>query len=700
MRSLWRSVGLVWFLMLGLVHPGCSRRSRTDKQEAARQRLRAERLARQRAARQAPPLVRGGTVVVPPQPGRPVAAPAPGDGDVYTDGQGHFLQWDVKARTNAPVYWGTAKRWDELHIRGASRRTHRFGITEVKVSFADPRISSHEKRRIDHSEPGKLQLTCGQNQVTYTALAAPAAAQARARATRVPLPMYYHPVVLLRRPRTRELVYVDAPAPRFGRRRVFMGRAGRLRRLTVSHVAAYMDGGSRRFTTPQGVVWLPASMGRQPRQPTFTPPGGKPEKLQAVPAKQGDALRRIIGDRLYADLTVKPVASPCDPYLAPVGGAPVIRTHVAPTPGSAPRLTLHVLRRRTLQQTARHELPYTIGSHVRAVAAPDTFWMGRLVVFRPGQGLVPTRAWPAKMRALLRKRGHALEVVRSGRVQQIRLPGPRRDREGGYLLNGGRSLVVLRENVFGIRGTGPGELWLIADLKRPKPTKLAVPLARDTRLAYSYHGRVLYVATGAFRGPERYFRVDPFRRRVQPLKALGMVQSDTTFRLLPRAGVLVLRASSRDDFLWIYGLRRGRLRKVRLPADTQGLRAISQGQRPELVVVGDRLIDVAGGRLVGRLPGLTGRSVWILDRRAGLLYYSASASGMLDYTRIICFDLKRRKKLGQMILKQVGHHRTRRGLQSGRGAFVMDRIHVLQLRPDGTVLAVAGGSGEGRAPTR
>jgi len=679
-----------WTLGIACGLSGC-KRSEHEKKEAARNRLRAERLARQHPPRrQRPPLITGGTVVIGAQPR--VTTAVPGAGDVYTDGKGHFLLWDVQARGPYSIYWGSATRWSQIHRGGASRTYYGGRTTQAGFSFRDSRLPSPAKRGFKFLGPGRVRLTCGAKQVIYTALSTRAAAKAKTQAKRIRLPIYYRPVSLLRRSGTQSYIYVDRPAVTIGPRRVFMGRANALKQLKVQRFDYYKDGGSQRFTTKQGVIWIPVALGGGlAQQPDFKPPGGKTQHLMAVPAKVGDALRRLIGDKLYADLKVARTASPCDPYLSPASGPPLPRTFMARTPGSSPRLTLHVLRARTLQQTARHELSQPVGFDIRAAALRDTFWarglkgLASLLVYRPGVGLRQPKRLPAKLPPLVRHTRKNIDVLQGPKRQRIVLPGPRKDKQVGHLLNGGRSLVVLRENLFGLAGTKAGELWFIADLDHPRPVKLAIGLGRHTRIAAANSNRVFYLETGSYRGSRSFYQVDPFRRQVQPLQNVGVTNANNTFRFLPRAGVLVLRESSRDKFIVIYDIKRRRARRVRLPRDRQGLCVLPQGRRPERILVGNQIIDVRRARIVGVLPQLVGISAWIYDQRAGLIYFATSPTGGLNYTRVVCFDLRRIKKLGQVDLRKVGHHRTRRTTLN------LDKVYDLQLRPDGSVLAIAGG---------
>ncbi len=695
MASLDRIVCCALVILVGI--PGC-RRSESDKREAEQKRIRAARLARQRAAVMQQPIVKGGTVVIPAQPGG-TSSGTPGDGDVYTDGKGHFIEWDVQKRGKAAIHWGRAKRWHLIHNSGVSSKYSGGRYTWKGLNFRDSRIRDPRKRRLEYVEPGRLRLSCGDRKVGYTALSRQAASQAKAGVTRVGLPSYRRPEVLLRLAGTQSYIYVDQPAVTFGKKRVFWGRARALKQLTLQRFVGYMDGGSQRLITNRGAIWLPVSMGGPPRQPTFTPTGGQPQRLVAVPAKVGDALRRIIGDRLYADLKAKTVASPCDPYLSPAATVSPPQTYVRRTPESAPRLTLHVLAKRTLKQVARHALTQPVGTGIWSAEAPDAFWTRgwkgppALLVYRPGQGLHTPQKLPQKLGPLVRSRKTYLEVLHGNKRQKITLPGNKADRLQGHLINGGRSLVVLRQRLFDFAGSGPGELWFIADLRRPKLARLPIKLGRNTQIATARDKRRFYVATGPLRGPVTFHEVAPARRRVRRLTALGVVQRNSVLKYLPRAGVLVLRGHSRDDFITLYDIQKRRAHKVRLPRDRQGLRVYSRGKRPELISVMDQLIDVRTYKIVSTIAGLVSISASVHDRRASLLYYTTSATGGLDYTRVRCFDLRRGKLLGYVDLKQVGHHR------SSKGALNLDRVYALQLRPDGSVLAVAGGRGQGRAQT-
>ena len=125
-----------WTLVFACGLSGC-KRSEQDQKEAAQNRLRAERLSRQRPPRRQPPLIKGGTVVIPAQPRATTAVP--GAGDVYTDGKGHFLQWDIQARSPYSIYWGSAKRWTELHKRGVGTSRSGRRVTQATFSFSDSR---------------------------------------------------------------------------------------------------------------------------------------------------------------------------------------------------------------------------------------------------------------------------------------------------------------------------------------------------------------------------------------------------------------------------------------------------------------------------------------------------------------------------------------------------------------------------------
>jgi hypothetical protein len=636
--------------------------------------------------------------VHPGEGGVPVTS---GEGDVYSDGVGHFLLLDERSGTRTRVFWGSVTRWRELQLTGSTSR----GATTVSFSFADGRIIEHRKRRVVTLSDGRLRLTCGARRVVYSALSPAASEKAKARARRAPLPAYRRPEVLLRVAGTQAYIFVDRPAVTRGALRVYFGSAGGLKQLTVKTLEHFNDGGSLRVYTKRGVLWLPASPTGPPRQPTWKPVGGESQHLEAVSAKSGAALRRMLGGPLYAEQKAVPLASPCDPYL-PVGSAPSPpRIGVAPTPGSAPRLTLHVLRARTLQQMDRLELRQPVGLSIQAAELPDAFWIrGRegpstLTLYRPGLGLRPAKGLPVELPALVRHGKKGLVVLRNGKHQLVAVPGGEGVRLRGYLLRGGRSLVVLREGVFGSVGSVASELWFIADLDRARPVKLSVRLGPKSHIAWSREARVFFVATGPYRGPASFFRVDPFRRRVKRLAGVGLTDSDTLFRWLPRAGVLILGTSSRDDSIMIYDLRQKRSRKVPLPRAQVGFTILPRGRQPELATVGDQLIDVQRGRIVASLPGRVGVSAWTHDRRRGLLYLATSPRGVgFNSTRVVCFDLRRLQRVGHVDLKRVGHHRTERGMPTGSGRVSMDKVYSLKLRPDGTLLAVAGGPGMGSAP--
>jgi len=136
----------------------------------------------------------------------------------------------------------------------------------------------------------------------------------------------------------------------------------------------------------------------------------------------------------------------------------------------------------------------------------------------------------------------------------------------------------------------------------------------------------------------------------------------------------------------LYDLQRRTNTTVKLPPDSHGLHVYPRGRDPELISVGNQLIEPRDARVVATIPGLFPICATMYSPERQLLYYSTLLPRPTAVTRVTCFDVRQLKVVGQVDLPKVGHGRART-----RPA-LMDQVYALQLGRDGSVLVIAGGN--------
>ncbi len=630
---------------------------------------------------------------VAPHEKQPASGKAPRrPGAVFRDDRGHLLVLDPYALVRNPyawdraqAYWGTADRLQELQIDGSFPRHKNGQLIGASFCFLDSRIDDDEKRQIRWQAPDRIEVICGLRKSIYRVQSKDDSRKILAAAKWINI-QFRRPGHLLRIESTPTYVYLDHPRRGRGVERVFMGTAGNLRQLTVLKRYSFDDGGSLRYVTSAGALWFPSFPDGVARQPTFKPLLQEKKRLQAVSAKKGRALRTIIGAKLYADLIPPRPVSPCDPLFGNVvAKVQPPKSGVTLTPDNAPRLSLHQLGGKPFKELTKHKLASPRGTTFEQLS--DPVWFRRqtpnravsFVRWQVDKGFVPQRIPPPASRLRITRTKQGIEIARGGGTVRVDLPAYANVPFEARLINGGRSLVLLQpgSHVVSTAQTSP-ILLFVEKLDQPRPVRLRVPQGRRSELVTTPKAKVFYLATGPVPGPDKLYRVDPFRGRHSVVTGTRKLRCDRPCQLLlPEQ--LIIEVPHPYDRVVLFDLKRNRERHLRLPEELSSLLVIRREGKPTLIAVGDQLIDPVRARIVGKIPRYQSACVTSFDAKRELLYYAVSAG--LDCTTIQAFDVAKKKLIGSVELKRLVH-----SAHPQQGP--PPAVEHLFLLPDGTVLAI------------
>lgn len=273
-----------------------------------------------------------------------------------------------------------------------------------------------------------------------------------------------------------------------------------------------------------------------------------------------------------------------------------------------------------------------------------------------------------------------LNILESGKIiSTIPLP-PNKDLHGTFyqqevfLFNNGSSALLQLYN----------DVYVIKDITDPVLSEIVLPLSGWRKeFAGSKEGKVCFIAVWDERETIIY-KFDLFAENNNLTEFCNVGQYLDIFAYFPSIEKLIYKNFAENKLSLINSNTGDMIKEIPIDEAGDDIHYTYNINNDFFIIIGNRIININNGVLHGTIPGFYPISAIAVDTENNYLYYSAPvAEKGLEFTKLICYDLKKNTIVDEKILFDPKDDLN----ELEKSVY---EIHQIFLLPNGKLLALTG----------